>query len=282
MSTDEIKKAMDEFSKAGTIFWTLTGGEPLVRKDIGEIVDYARERFPIVTLTTNGMLLKKRIDEVKNVNYFTVSLDGPKEITDKNRGKGTYNKSIEGIRTAREIGIDVVINAVISKSNIQNEYEGIKTLIETAMELGCRLNFSSLYLDQFNKNNKDLKNIVPTKQEHIKALDLIKKSKSRKFNFIMFSNPCIEYLKNQTPWKPCYGGKLFCDLFPDGSVMPCLFKEHIGINGLEYGFIRAFKMLPENKNCSCQSTCYAELNSIFSLKPRSVIENFLKYIGFVR
>lgn len=282
MNTHEVKRAMKSFAKAGTIFWTFTGGEPLLRKDIGELINYARKLFPIVTLTTNGILLKRRIDEVKNVNYFTISLDGPKEVTDSVRGKGTYEKALEGIKAARERGIDIILNAVISKANIENDCEGLKELIRIALDLDCRLNFSALYSDQFNKNNRKLRNIFPTKREHKKALNLIKKFKKEKFNFIMFSDPCIEFLKDPKAWKECYGGRLFCDLFPDGTVIPCIFKEDEGINGLEHGFAEAFNMLPKNKNCICSSTCYTELNCIFSLKPISVMENFLKYVVFIR
>jgi len=282
MTTEEVKRAMREFAKAGTIFWTFTGGEPLLRKDIGRLIDYARNLFPIVTLTTNGLLLKERMDEVKNVNYFTISLDGPKGINDSVRGEGTYDKVIEAIKTARKNGIDIVINAVISKANTENDCGGIKELIKLALDLNCRLNFSAIYKDQFNKDMKSIDDVFLSNEDHVKVLDLIKKVKRKKFNFIMFSDQCIEHLKKPKKWKVCYAGRLFCDLFPDGSVVPCLFKENQGISGLNHGFKEAFNMLPKNENCVCSSTCYTELNCIFSLKPKSVMENFLKYITFVR
>lgn len=278
MNTGQVKQAMDEFAGAGTIFWTFTGGEPLMRKDIGMLVNHARKLFPIVTLTTNGLLLKKRINEVKNVNYFTISLDGPKEVTDKFRGKGTFDRAMEGIIAARDRKIDVVINSVISKSNVQNDFQGIRDIIEMAQTLGCRLNFSALYSDQFNKNF--VGKTFPSSEERRKALDLIKEFKKKKPNFIMFSDPCIDRLKHLEKWPICYGGRLFCDLFPDGTVVSCLFKEKQGINGLEQGFVNAFNSLPEMKDCTCPSTCYNELNLIFSLNPTSVIENMSKYFTF--
>jgi MoaA/NifB/PqqE/SkfB family radical SAM enzyme len=279
MNTEEVKRAMLEFANAGTIFWTFTGGEPLLRQDIGDLVDYSKSLFPIVTLTTNGLLLKERLNEVKNVNYFTVSLDGPKKVTDQFRGNGTYDKAIEGIKAAREIGKDVIINAVISKSNTEDDFVGIKKLIDIAQNLGCRINFSMIYEDQFN--SETIKECLIEKNSYIQALNLIKEYKKNKFNFIMFSNPCIEQLKHMKKWKNCYAGRFFCDLFPDGTVVPCLFKENQGFNGLKYGFVQAFKNLPKNENCVCPSTCYNELNCIFSFRPKSIFENFLKYITFI-
>jgi MoaA/NifB/PqqE/SkfB family radical SAM enzyme len=282
MNTEQIKKAMKEFADAGTIFWTFTGGEPLLRKDIGELVDYANDIFSIVTLTTNALLLKERINEVKNVNYFTISLDGPREVTDYNRGEGTFDKTLEGIKIARKMDKNVVINAVISKANVKNNFYGIRELIKIASNLGCKLNFSTLYTDQFNRFDKGIKDTLLTDDERIKALEFIRKLKRKKLSFIMFSDPCIENLKYIKEWKKCYAGSLFCDLFPDGTVLPCLFKENQGINGLNCGFSNAFNKLPINRNCKCLSTCYNELNCIFSIKLESVIENLLKYIIFVK
>jgi hypothetical protein len=79
-------------------------------------------------------------------------------------------------------------------------------------------------------------------------------------------------------WKKCYAGILFVDLLPDGTVIPCLFKPYLGINGLEKGFINAFNSLPVQKKCVCPSTCYNELNCTFSLYPKTLLENFKKYI----
>jgi MoaA/NifB/PqqE/SkfB family radical SAM enzyme len=279
MSTEQIKKAMDEFANAGTLFWTFTGGEPLLRKDIGELADYAKKLFSIVTITTNGILLKKRIDEIKNVNYLTVSIDGPKEVTDFNRGEGTFDKAVEGIKTARKRNIDVVINAVISKANTKNNFEGIKKLIEIALELDCKLTFSVVYSDQFNK--KYVKKLFPSKKELKNAFKIIEDTKKSKPGFIMFSDPCIDMLENPRKQESCLTGKLFCDLLPDGTVAPCYFKEELGVDGLKYGFVEAFKMLPEIKNCLCVNTCYIELNCILSLNPASVKENLLKYITFI-
>jgi MoaA/NifB/PqqE/SkfB family radical SAM enzyme len=279
MGIKQVKQAMNEFSEAGTIFWTFTGGEPLVRKDIGKLVKHARKLFPFVTMVTNGTLLKHQINKTKNLNYILVSLDGPKEVTDLNRGNGTFDKTIEGIRAARERAIDVVINAVISKTNCQNDFEGIRNLIELTKELGCKLNFNTIYVDPFTKNAEKVKKIFPTTEERTKALDIIKEAKKRS-NFILVSDPCIEHLKKPKPWKSCYAGKLFCDLFPDGTVVPCLFKESQGINGLKHGFVQAFNSLPEIKNCVCNNQCYTELNYLLSLKPKTIAENILKYTSF--
>jgi MoaA/NifB/PqqE/SkfB family radical SAM enzyme len=286
MTTWEVKRAMDEFSEAGTVMWTFTGGEPLLRQDIRELVDYASKKFLITTVTTNGILLKKMAKDLRSASYVTVSLDGGREINDANRGKGTFEKALEGIKTARKLGIKTVINAVVSKDNVKHDFKGIKELFRIAEETGSKLNFSVLYVDQFNTSDSMAKKLMEkcylNEREKSGALDFIKEYKKKHRGIVMFSDECIEQLKDLRKWNKCYAGTLYCDLFPDGTVASCLFKEKQGINGLDYGFVRAFNDLEESKDCVCPSTCYNELNEIFSLKPRAVFENTMKYVRFVR
>jgi len=286
MTTEEAKEAIKEFADAGTFHWVFTGGEPLLRKDIGELIDYLKDSGIAVTLTTNGILLKKKIEEVKNVDYFVVSLDGPKEINDDVRGEGVFNKVIEGVKEAKKKGIEVVLNATLSRKNVENNFYGIRKLIDVAKELDARLNFSVIYKDLYNQRDRFHKEridpVFPSKEELISALEFIKKEKKRNKDLILFSDPNIEQLKVLRLWKKCYASILFVDLLPDGRVIPCLFKPHLGINGIEKGFINAFKSLPIQKNCVCPSTCYNELNCTFSLYPNTIWENFRKYLFLVR
>jgi MoaA/NifB/PqqE/SkfB family radical SAM enzyme len=286
MNTSEAKRAIKEFADAGTFHWVFTGGEPLLRTDIKELIDYLKDFGIAVTLTTNGTLLKEKIKEVKNVDYLVVSLDGPKEINDEVRGNGVFDKVVEGVREARKEGIEVVLNTTLSRKNIENNFYGIKEMIRIAKSLDARLNFSVIYKDIYNQRDQFHKNridtIFPSREELIKALDFIKEQKKRTKNLILFSDPNIEQLKKMNKWKKCYAGILFVDLLPDGRVIPCLFKPHLGINGLEKGFVNAFKSLPIQKNCVCPSTCYNELNCTFSLYPKSVWENFIKYMFLVK
>jgi len=286
MTTKEAKKAIKEFADAGTFHWVFTGGEPLLRKDIGELINYLKSFGIAVTLTTNGLLLKKRIWEVKNVDYFVVSLDGPKEINDEVRGKGVFDKVVEGVKEARKRGIEVVLNATLSRKNIENNFYGIRKLIEIAKELGARLNFSIIYKDLYNQRDEFHRNrigsIFPSRNELIAALSFLQKEKKKNKNLILFSDHNIEQLKALKPWKKCYAGILFVDLLPDGKVIPCLFKPHLGTSGIKKGFVNAFKSLPPQKNCVCSSTCYNELNCTFHLYPKTLMENFRKYLFLVR
>ena len=91
MTTDEVKIAIDKINDPGRVV-LLTGGEPLVRKDIGEIVDYFAFNSNLYTrLNTNLLFLEKKYTSVQNCDGFYFSLDGKKrlmkQIRERVRGK---------------------------------------------------------------------------------------------------------------------------------------------------------------------------------------------------
>lgn len=272
MSTAEIKRAMDEFSKAGTVQWHLTGGEALIRNDIGEIIDYGASKGMFVSLGTNGILVRNKLNDIKNLNLLAVSLDGPREIHDKIRGKGIFDKAVNGIKAAKSAGIDVHIVCVLSKLNMANNCLGIKGLFKIADELGVRVNFQPLYFDDY-LNKKTVGRIYPKQSEYKNAIDLIKEYKSKSGNVVVSSTylDLMKMANNNKKWN-CYAGRLFMYLMPDGTVSPCWFKEKYGVSGLKEGFVNAFQKLPEMKGCRCG--CFAQYNLAFSFDIPALLDGF--------
>jgi len=278
LNSSEIKRFMVAFRRKGVVFWTFTGGEPLIRSDIGELVRFAKNVFPLVSLTTNGTLLKQKFQEIKDVDYLTVSLDGPEKINDTLRGKGVYKKVVEGIKEVRKYGKKVVINTVLSKENLKNNLEGLKNVIKLALKLGCKFNFNIMYSDQFNQGyisdgSGSLSQIFPTEEEFRKGIRFIIQLKKRLGNFIQPSLKTIEHMSTTHKWRICYAGKAFVDLFPDGKIIPCLFKEQFGrkikSNNLTVD-------LPPFYNCRCVSECYSELNVLMNFDIKALLQNLKK------
>jgi pyrroloquinoline quinone biosynthesis protein E len=77
LATERALALVDEFAALGTQFVFLSGGEPLVRKDVGEIVERCRQNRLFVCLTTNAALYLQRKHEVGRVDMLKISLDGP-------------------------------------------------------------------------------------------------------------------------------------------------------------------------------------------------------------
>ncbi|MGD0497717.1 MAG: radical SAM protein [Bryobacteraceae bacterium] len=101
MSFDEIRKMVRNLKTSRSVVFNIFGGEPLLRNDILEIIDFIREnlRNSSIAITTNGSQLQKyAIELLKRNTGITVSLDGiSPDVNDKVRGAGTFQRTIDNL-----------------------------------------------------------------------------------------------------------------------------------------------------------------------------------------
>ena len=116
----EIFRIVDELYDLGTRYITILGGEPLIRKDFGEIVDYMSAKRIILETGTNGYFTKYNIEHLQKLSLVCHSIDGDKIGHDRNRGKGSFNKIIESLDLCRANGIPVQMRAVFTKNNLHS------------------------------------------------------------------------------------------------------------------------------------------------------------------
>jgi MoaA/NifB/PqqE/SkfB family radical SAM enzyme len=74
LSADDVKKGLDVLRKLGVLEVVLSGGNPLLRADIDEIIDYA-SRFFITTIYDNGSKAVEKIEALRNADFVAISLD---------------------------------------------------------------------------------------------------------------------------------------------------------------------------------------------------------------
>ncbi len=113
LSVEECLGAADE---CGAPVVVLAGGEPLLHKEIGEVVEGLLARGKFVYLCTNALLLEKKLDQFKpNPAFaFTVHLDGGREDHDKAVSQpGTYDIAVKAIKAAKAKGFRVNINCTL-------------------------------------------------------------------------------------------------------------------------------------------------------------------------
>lgn len=135
LSTTEILPIIDNIAEAGTEAIVFGGGEPALRRDLVEIVQYS-SRYMSVAMNTNGQALDQHYIEQlarAGLSQIKISVDGLQETHDWNRGKGTFDKAIEGLKAAKAAGISrVILIATISQLN----YREVPGMVRLAMELG--------------------------------------------------------------------------------------------------------------------------------------------------
>ena len=131
LTLEEIERICDNFIDLGIEKIRLTGGEPLVRKDIIKLIEKLNNKknktnLKEITLTTNGTLLKKYAKQLKNngVERVNVSLDtiNPEKYNKITRF-GNIEKVFDGINESLDEGIKIKINTVVIKDFNENEIE---------------------------------------------------------------------------------------------------------------------------------------------------------------
>jgi MoaA/NifB/PqqE/SkfB family radical SAM enzyme len=119
LSTDEVKKGLDTLKKMGIIELVLSGGDPLLRDDIAEIIDYASKYF-VTTVYDNGSMASKKIDALRKVDFAAISIDSLDEQKhDYIKGvPGAWKRAMETVDTLQKEGIKVIVTPTISQLNI--------------------------------------------------------------------------------------------------------------------------------------------------------------------
>jgi radical SAM protein with 4Fe4S-binding SPASM domain len=122
LSYREACDMMDSMVALGRPVLVFSGGEPLMRRDIFELMAAARERGLPFALSTNGTLLTEEMaDKVAAAkpHRVSISLDGPDAVTHDGfrQQKGAFDASIHGIRRLRARGIDVQVNTSVTTHN---------------------------------------------------------------------------------------------------------------------------------------------------------------------
>jgi len=94
-TTSQILNLIDQMKKAGTQRIGFVGGEPLVRNDMEEIIEYCKTKGIYTTMVTNGYLVPNNISLLKKLDHLIISFDGKKRITIKIEKKEHLTKPIK-------------------------------------------------------------------------------------------------------------------------------------------------------------------------------------------
>lgn len=136
LSTEEGKRLIDEVARMTVPVFVLTGGDPIKRPDLFELIEHAREVGVRVSLTPSAtpLLTRDIVHRLKRSGLarLAVSLDGSHaEVHDAFRGmSGSFDRTMEAIEWANEVGLPVQINTTFSRRNI-DDFDRIAALMES-------------------------------------------------------------------------------------------------------------------------------------------------------
>jgi len=265
LSKEEIFDMLENAKSAGMVGYAVWGGEPFFRKDLPEILQYAKKLNFITMVTTNGYLLKERYKEISQfTDFLTVSIDSHDDLHDEMRGvKGIQKRAVEGIKLCKDIKI-IVINSVISNLNI----EKVDGLLNLSKELGVShafepMDIASEYFEpnsQFRLNQDELKLVFSRIMKFKKAGFRIANSTS--------------YLQNFSKQKKytCHAPKMMVTVSPHGDISFCTSDYWGNVKNKKFREIFAskeFKIFSKRaEKCNkCDVSCVIELSLLYQLNP---------------
>jgi hopanoid biosynthesis associated radical SAM protein HpnH len=211
-----VKECLDAADECGAPMVAIPGGEPLIHREIGEIVKGLVARKKFVSLCTNALLLEKKLHlfEPSPYLFFSVHLDGLRDHHDKSVCQpGVFDRAVSAIKAAKAKGFTVNVNATIFDGH---PAEDVAAFLDYAKELGVGVSISPGYAYERAPDQEHFLNRRKTKELFRKVFSL---GKGKNWNFV-HSNLFLDFLAgNQTyrctPWgmptrnifgwqKPCY------------------------------------------------------------------------------
>jgi radical SAM protein with 4Fe4S-binding SPASM domain len=224
MDTVEAYKAVKTVHDFGATKLKIGGGEPLLRTDLFNIMDYARNLGLEVNFSTNGIMVRERINEIaeRGIDKVQVSIDGLKASHDTLRNMpGLFTIAEEAIDELQDKGIKVNIATTLTKANHSHLYE----LLGFCREKGA---YRWKVMKYIPKNPEDP--LLLSKQEYRDSVTKLLKFKQecdKSPEIIIAREFDLIHMPRDYNDMECFGGKSFFSLKPDGTVTPCSYITDI-------------------------------------------------------
>jgi mycofactocin radical SAM maturase len=225
-STDELSKTecykiVDQLSDLKVFQANIGGGEPFIRKDFLDILNYMHCKALVTCVSTNGTLIDnymaQRLAKMEML-YLQVSLDGSTaEINDQIRGIGTYTRILEASECLARHQVPFSINTVLTQLN----YHQLEDLRKLARDYGADLRVSRFRPSGRGKTSRSY--LGPDKDQledfaiWLKQHDLVRTGDS--FFCLTSEN------RRRKGLDMCGAAKMTCCIAPNGNVYPCAFMQ---------------------------------------------------------
>ena len=287
---EELFDLIETLSRMGTRVIYVSGGEPLIRDDIGEVIDKIKSKNMLCFMNTNGTLVPKKIEEIRKLDSLTISLDGDEYSNDINRGSGTFKKILEAIRVVTNQGLPVSTTTVINRNNLNS----LDTVISLARKLRYTAEFNLPYEQTLgNRDNpvmqlsdSEIRTVLKKLIEQGKnGAPLSFSAASRKYA-LSWPLPYSQKIMYNAPPPGfkiinCYMGRFMCLIDSDGLVYPCgqLLGKFPAMNIHKVGFEKAWENTLKKKTCkTCYCICLTEFNQLFGLRPVMLLSTTIRFL----
>jgi radical SAM protein with 4Fe4S-binding SPASM domain len=234
LSTDECLGLIDEMSSLGTEMLILTGGEPLLRKDIYDIARYASSLGIWVVMGTNGVLISDAVVAKMiecGVQGVAISIDSidPAKHDQFRGGPDAWEHSVNALDICRANGLQVLVQTTVMDMN----YDEIQQLLAFAREKGA-WSFNLYFLVQTGRGQQ-LNDLSPERTEAMLS-DLV--DWQDQYRPMLVRSKCAPQFKQIAYERGlgglesggCMAGTGYCRITPQGDVTPCPYMTVVAGN----------------------------------------------------
>jgi len=213
-------RVLREAAELGVLQVDFTGGEPLARPDLTELVRAARGAGLYASLITSGLPLdEKRLDELiaAGLDHFQLSFQGAREESAAEfSGTSTHAQKLRVARWVKQRRVGLTFNFVIHRQNLDE----LEDMVLLAEKIGAgRVEFAHVQYYGWAFENR--KRLLPTREQLNRSLEIIKKADERLRGRIRVEYVVPDYYAKYP--KACMGGwgRKVLLVKPDGNVLPC-------------------------------------------------------------
>ena len=220
LSTEEWQRVLTEARALGVLQLGLSGGEPLVRRDLEAIVAHARGLGLYSTLVTSALgLTRERAVRLKDagIDHVQISFqDAEREGAERIAGTPSWDAKHAAARWVKELGLAFTVNVVLHRANLDRLAE----IIDMAAALGAdRLELANTQYYGWAVANRAA--LMPTRAQVERSVEIVDRAVERYRRRMQIIYVLPDYY-SEFP-KPCYGGwgAHYLVVAPDGRVLPC-------------------------------------------------------------
>ncbi|MEM3640910.1 MAG: radical SAM protein [Candidatus Bathyarchaeia archaeon] len=228
LSTEDIKRGLDVLKDLGVIEIVISGGNPLLREDVDEIIEYA-SRFFITTVYDNGSMAAEKVEALRNADFVAISIDSldPRKNDYIKGVDGAWEKAMQAVEKLHEEGIHVSVTPTISQLNLYEMVNFTNYFIGRGIPVWyCLYSYDasddSSQLFKIGKKNDEF--LITNKEAMVKLCDSLIEMK-KKSSRVLMTNKILEAVRNlyangKRTWK-CRALQNFFMIDHLGNVAGC-------------------------------------------------------------
>ena len=220
LTTAEWQRVLTEAQELGVLQLHLSGGEPLLRRDVVEIVNSANELGLYTNLITSALgLSRRRAEQLRaaGLDHVQISIQADEPaVSDRIAGTPSFERKIEAARVVKKLGWPLTLNVVLHRQNIDRVAE----ILRLAEELEAdRIELANTQYYGWAWRNRDA--LLPSKAQLERAEAVVRAARVRLQGRMDVIYVLPDYY-SQYP-KPCMGGwgKRQLTVAPNGDALPC-------------------------------------------------------------